>query len=64
LSLHHFQAGPAKTGSVTATIEIVIIATLSMFIGRMDLSRFDAARLIAFTATKEMNYGTETDGRI
>ena len=30
----------------------------------MDLSRFDAAPLIAFTATKEINYGTETDGRI
>jgi len=30
----------------------------------LDLSRFDAAPLIAFTATKEMNYGTETDGRI
>ena len=30
----------------------------------VDLSRFDAAPLIAFTATKEMNYGTETDGRI
>ena len=29
--------------------------------GTMDLSRFDAAPLIAFTATKEMNYGTETD---
>ncbi len=29
----------------------------------MDLSRFDAAPLIAFTATKETNYGTETDGR-
>ena len=29
---------------------------------RVDLSRFDAAPLIAFTATKEMNYGTETDG--
>ena len=28
----------------------------------LDLSRFDAAPLIAFTATKEMNYGTETDG--
>ena len=32
--------------------------------GKMDLSRFDAAPLIAFPATKEMNYGTETDGRI
>jgi hypothetical protein len=30
----------------------------------MDLSRFDAAPLIAFTATKEMTYGTETDGGI
>ena len=27
----------------------------------VDLSRFDAAPLIAFSATKEMNYGTETD---
>ncbi|WP_299721879.1 hypothetical protein, partial [uncultured Tateyamaria sp.] len=27
---------------------------------RMDLSRFDAAPLIAFTATKETDYGTET----
>jgi hypothetical protein len=30
----------------------------------MDLSRFDAAPLIAFTATKETDYGTETDERI
>lgn len=30
----------------------------------LDLSRFDAAPLIAFTATKEIDYGTETDGRI
>ncbi|PSL17149.1 hypothetical protein CLV88_12159 [Shimia abyssi] len=30
----------------------------------LDLSRFDAAPLIAFIAAKEMNYGTETDGRI
>ena len=30
----------------------------------LDLSRFDAAPLIAFTAAKEMNNGTETDGRI
>ncbi len=30
----------------------------------LDLSRFDAAPLIAFTATKETDYGTETDGRI
>ncbi|SHK65956.1 hypothetical protein SAMN05444000_1584, partial [Shimia gijangensis] len=31
---------------------------------KLDLSRFDAAPLIAFTATKETDYGTETDGRI
>lgn len=30
----------------------------------LDLSRFDAAPLIAFTATQEMNDWTETDGRI
>ena len=30
----------------------------------MDLSRFDAASLIAFTAAKEIDYGTATDGRI
>ncbi|MEP5090049.1 MAG: hypothetical protein ABJR23_11545, partial [Paracoccaceae bacterium] len=30
----------------------------------MDLSRFDAAPLIAFTAPKETDYGTETDRRI
>ena len=28
----------------------------------LDLSRFDAAPLIAFTVTKETDYGTETDG--
>ncbi|WP_377504518.1 hypothetical protein [Octadecabacter sp. R77987] len=28
----------------------------------LDLSRFDAAPLIAFTAPKETDYGTETDG--
>ena len=31
---------------------------------KMDLSRFDAAPLIAFTAPKETDFGTETDGRI
>lgn len=30
----------------------------------MDVSRFDAASLIAFIAEKETNYGTETDGRV
>jgi DNA helicase-4 len=32
--------------------------------GVLDLSRFDAAPLIAFTATKEMNYETDPNGRI
>ena len=32
--------------------------------GNVDVSRFDAAPLIAFIATKETNYGTETNGRI
>jgi hypothetical protein len=30
----------------------------------VDLSRFDAAPLIAFTATKEMNYETDPNGGI
>lgn len=30
----------------------------------LDLSRFDSAPLIAFTATKETDYGTETNRRI
>jgi putative transposase len=30
----------------------------------VDLSRFDTAPLIAFTATKEIDYGTKTDVRI
>ena len=30
----------------------------------LDLSRFNAAPLIAFTATKETDYGTETNRRI
>ena len=30
----------------------------------MDLSRSDAAPLIAFTVTKEIDYRTETDGGI
>lgn len=30
----------------------------------LDLSRFDAATLIAFIAAKETNYGNETNGRI
>jgi hypothetical protein len=31
---------------------------------QVDLSRFDAAPLIAFTATKETNYGTWKNRRI
>ncbi|WP_301070159.1 hypothetical protein [Pseudooceanicola sp.] len=32
------------------------------FFRNLGLSRFDAAPLIALTATKETDYGTETDG--
>ena len=32
--------------------------------GPLVLLRFGAAPLIAFTATKEINYGTETDGPV
>jgi hypothetical protein len=31
---------------------------------KVDMSRFDAAPLIAFIAAKETDYGNETDGRI
>jgi hypothetical protein len=37
---------------------------LSFGEARLDLSRFDAAPLIAFIAPKETNYENETDGRI
>ena len=40
------------------------LARLNAIIQALDLSRFDAAPLIAFTVTKEIEYGTETDGRI
>jgi hypothetical protein len=33
-------------------------------LSRVDMSRFDAAPLIAFIAAKETDYGNETDGRI
>ncbi len=35
-----------------------------MRLRHLDQSRFDAAPLIAFIATKEMNYGNEPNGRI
>ena len=46
--------------------EEIEVARTCVFIGTyvMDLSRFDAAPLIAFTATKETDYGTETNRRI
>ena len=37
---------------------------LAILRAALDLSRFDTAPLIAFIATKETDYGTETDGRI
>ncbi|MEM7602955.1 MAG: UvrD-helicase domain-containing protein [Verrucomicrobiota bacterium] len=56
----------AELGQVDSFVQLV-----GTFLGHykgggysVDLSRFDAAPLIAFIATKETNYGTETDGRI
>ncbi|MEL6121999.1 MAG: hypothetical protein AAFR49_20290 [Pseudomonadota bacterium] len=40
------------------------LATIGALTSEVDLSRFDAAPLIAFIAAKETNYGNETDGRI
>ena len=55
--------------SVSEVAEWLGISTKSLYtwksqFAKLDLSRFDAAPLIAFTATKETDYGTETDGRI
>ena len=41
--------------------EAVVVVFLRL---SLDLSRFDAAPLIAFIAAKETDYGTETDGRV
>jgi hypothetical protein len=43
---------PAPQNTPTSKIQLLVM---------LDLSRFDAAPLIAFTATKETDYGTETD---
>jgi hypothetical protein len=43
---------------------ISVVARRNGVAPNLDLSRFDAAPLIAFIATKETDYGTETDGRI
>ena len=37
---------------------------LSSDLGVLDLSRYYAAPLIAFTTTKELNYETDQNGRI
>ncbi|GLQ28805.1 hypothetical protein [Sulfitobacter pacificus] len=55
---------PGK-GRLAPDVERIISTTLSRYYlvrERLDLSRFDAAPLIAFIATKEMNYGNETNG--
>ena len=39
-------------------------ASVNFTLHKLDLSRFDSAPLIAFTATKETDYGTETNRRI
>ena len=52
-----------RKGSVVPSTSSVALSNGAVEL-EMDLSRFDAAPLIAFTATKETNYGIETDGRI
>jgi len=49
--------------SLSAVVVIVYCETADFLIW-LDLSRFDAAPLIAFTATKEMNYETNPNGQI
>mgnify|MGYP000221079131 CR=1 FL=1 len=65
----HFVRITHDSGQIFEKVRVFLhlleLHTLPIRIGRgLDLSRCDAAPLIAFTATKEMNYGTETDGRI
>ena len=47
-------------GAISGAFLAVFLSTVA----HVDLSRFDAAPLIAFTATKKMNYVIETDRRI
>jgi integrase/recombinase XerD len=74
--LRAYQLHMTDTGVSTATFNTRIVS-LRLFFGttcgreemkrymqfrrKLDLSRFGAAPLIAYYATKEMNYGTNTD---
>ena len=62
-SMTHMLTEPAfKMG-----FAVWAVATVAYFIfisSTLDLSRLDAAPLIAFTATKEIDYGTATNRRI
>jgi hypothetical protein len=59
----HGKAGSTSSFAMLAHLLIVRVVP-PWDVSQVDLSRFDAAPLIAFTATKEMNYGTETNKRI
>ena len=57
----------AGSGSLICSERLRRIDRLTVTPGsccKLDLSRFDAASLIAFTVTKETDYWTETDGGI
>ena len=60
--------GNQMVGSINLTeqfVELVpIVSPDTQVRDNLDLSRFDAAPLIAFIAAKETNYGNETDERI
>ena len=58
----------ASFGKIPTTSVLRLISPFKRSIGfvecNLDVSRFDAAPLIAFIAAKETNYGNETHGRI
>lgn len=59
------QAAQPYRASMGVGHSRVLKRELSLQVSTMlDVSRFDAAPLIAFIAAKETNYGNETHGRI
>ena len=55
---------PEIIPAISKTLEKIAEFKSVAISSKLDLSRFDAAPLIAFTVIKETDYGTETDGRI
>jgi uncharacterized membrane protein YoaT (DUF817 family) len=55
---------PLPFAALLSSFFLWIAENIGTATGTLDLSRFDAHPLIAFTATKEIDYGIETDGRV